>query len=188
MDCKICFEKFSKIERQPNVLIPCGHTVCLECLNKLKIQNSTARDYLDELYLFQFQQLKCPTCRQAIKDDKPNYAILDLLDCNLIVDPNGKLKQELTNELTDLKRSNDKLTANYKIKTKEIEASVRTIKKNIYSKTELLINLLMIHQDDLLREADEIQKNELEKLEKLMIFILALVIRSWLPKKFMIDI
>ena len=26
----------------------------------------------------------------------------------------------------------------------------------------------MIHQDDLLREADEIQKNELEKLEKLM--------------------
>ena len=69
MECKICFEKYDQQLRKP-VSINCGHSFCKTCLSSLKVSNSYA----------------CPTCRQSITNEQPNYTVLDLLDLTLIVD------------------------------------------------------------------------------------------------------
>ncbi|KAK3928156.1 E3 ubiquitin-protein ligase TRIM32 [Frankliniella fusca] len=43
MDCSVCLEDYNEEERVPKVL-PCGHTVCLQCLRRLQ---------------------QCPTCRRV---------------------------------------------------------------------------------------------------------------------------
>lgn len=64
MNCKICFENFDLNEHKPMVMIPCGHTVCQKCLERIKQQT------LDV----------CPTCRIQITLDRPNYALIDLVN------------------------------------------------------------------------------------------------------------
>ena len=59
MDCKICFEKFDTRSTMPIVCIPCGHCFCKRCVSHLT---------------------KCSICRTYIKDKKPNYGLLDVLD------------------------------------------------------------------------------------------------------------
>ena len=65
--CQICFESFNSKQRQPTVLMLCGHTFCLECVNGLK--KSPANNLPS-----------CPTCRTNIIDQKPNYALLEMLE------------------------------------------------------------------------------------------------------------
>jgi hypothetical protein len=71
MECKICFEKYDQQLRKP-VSINCGHSFCKTCLSSLKVSNSYA----------------CPTCRQSITNEQPNYTVLDLLEYEAIEDYN----------------------------------------------------------------------------------------------------
>ncbi|XP_052121335.1 uncharacterized protein LOC113206347 isoform X2 [Frankliniella occidentalis] len=63
MDCNICFEPFDQGGHLPKA-IPCGHTVCLQCLQRL-------------------QNRKCPTCQQVfqapLSQIPNNYTVLQLL-------------------------------------------------------------------------------------------------------------
>ena len=47
-DCSVCFETFSEVGNKCPKLLPCSHTLCLECLRQ--ITRGT--------------QVECPECRQ----------------------------------------------------------------------------------------------------------------------------
>lgn len=62
--CKICLIEYNSTNQKPITLMLCGHTFCLNCVNQLK----TLKEYI------------CPTCREEIISEKPNYALLDTLE------------------------------------------------------------------------------------------------------------
>lgn len=65
LECTICLEQLDKDKRVPKVM-PCGHTVCLQCMQRLSDKNC------------------CPTCRQkfdgAPEDLPNNFMVLQLLE------------------------------------------------------------------------------------------------------------
>ena len=76
MNCQICFENYNGNTNQPLVIIPCGHSFCKFCLENLN----------DSV---------CPKCRRDITEKVLNYAILDVLDLNLVPDLNASLKNSI---------------------------------------------------------------------------------------------
>lgn len=80
MNCEICFESYNHSKHKPYVL-SCGHTFCSECLAIL-------RSYT---YI-------CPTCREPIANEIPNYSMLGLL----LNDNNETLKQAIQKQLNEL--------------------------------------------------------------------------------------
>jgi hypothetical protein len=38
MKCRICIQEFNEIDRKPKFL-PCSHTLCLECINKIAVSH-----------------------------------------------------------------------------------------------------------------------------------------------------
>jgi len=61
MNCKICFEQYNKNKHKPVILMQCGHSICITCLNELTT-------------------FLCPICREQIITSKPNYDLIDLLE------------------------------------------------------------------------------------------------------------
>ncbi|XP_026288172.2 uncharacterized protein LOC113213351 [Frankliniella occidentalis] len=75
MDCDICEEEFDQEERAPKTVVPCAHTVCLQCL-----QRSEKRE--------------CPTCRTEFgvtPESLPNnFSLMRLLERQR--DPSGRVR------------------------------------------------------------------------------------------------
>lgn len=86
-ECSICFERYNAKNKIPKVL-HCGHTFCLECLNKMKIKSKNI--------------LECPICRKKesfenTDDLSTNRVIYDLLynptqEEDLIIEEKNKFK------------------------------------------------------------------------------------------------
>ena len=55
--CSICLEAYNQTNRRPHILVPCGHTFCLACLNGLKIPT-------------------CPNDNTPIREKIPNWEII----------------------------------------------------------------------------------------------------------------
>ncbi|KAK3907419.1 Roquin-1 [Frankliniella fusca] len=51
MECDICLEALDQAARVPKTVVPCGHTVCLQCLQRC-------------------ERRECPTCRTSERDAK----------------------------------------------------------------------------------------------------------------------
>jgi len=62
MSCKKCLNKFNKINRQPFILIPCGHTFCSQCINDFQ---------------------SCYNCLSDINNKILNQDLFDLLNQDL---------------------------------------------------------------------------------------------------------
>ena len=76
MNCKICFDNYSDYKK-PYSIFPCNHTFCIRCLNNLT-------------------DLRCPKCRTIIRDKKPNYELIEILEFSSIKSEN--LSIEKTND------------------------------------------------------------------------------------------
>ena len=63
MNCKICSKTYNDSSIKPYSLIPCGHSYCVLCLEKLK---------------------KCPECEAEISGKLLNHAILEVINPNPI--------------------------------------------------------------------------------------------------------
>lgn len=59
--CEICLNNYDTIGRKPYSLVPCGHTFCLDCMNKITSN-------------------LCPTCRSPFEGRIPNWEITRRLD------------------------------------------------------------------------------------------------------------
>jgi hypothetical protein len=93
MNCKICYEDYNISINKPMIVVPCCHTFCLNCLNRIKLQ-------IEDL---------CPICRNQITLDKPNYAILELLNPN-IVEVNKNLNENILKEETTIEKEKIKIS------------------------------------------------------------------------------
>lgn len=67
MSCSICCERYSCenngfVNSFPTILVPCGHTFCRSCIDKITSRSNNA---------------ECPNCRQRIKLTCPNYSLID---------------------------------------------------------------------------------------------------------------
>ena len=86
--CQICFETYNTKHRKPTTLMLCGHSFCFECVTGFKKSTNYS----------------CPTCREKIIDEKPNYALLEMLeslnsspqitDSNKVKDPKDQQQHE----------------------------------------------------------------------------------------------
>ncbi|EGT42351.1 hypothetical protein CAEBREN_02519 [Caenorhabditis brenneri] len=68
--CSVCLQRYHATDRIPKMLSRCGHTICIECINRLHA-------------LLGYQGVKCPTCatitHTAIPDLLPkNYSVLPI--------------------------------------------------------------------------------------------------------------
>ena len=54
-DCVVCYEQYNDSNRKPQVLIPCGHTICGECLGSIT---------------------NCPKCRKNIERTVENWDLI----------------------------------------------------------------------------------------------------------------
>ncbi|XP_034237268.1 uncharacterized protein LOC117642811 isoform X2 [Thrips palmi] len=65
MDCNICMEPFNDSKRRPKCIVPCGHTVCLGCLQSMHTR-------------------RCPDCRQEfsgqVEELPDNFFLLGLIE------------------------------------------------------------------------------------------------------------
>ena len=149
MNCKICFEKFDRLAKKP-MNISCGHSFCYDCLIQLKARNS---------YM-------CPMCRDPIKNEQPNYAVLDLLDLNLIVDPYLTLRHDISKTYKEIEEANFDL----KLKLKKIiQDQVDTIKSTINDRAAELVDKIMARHETLILEAENIHNNLNEKVESIFV-------------------
>jgi hypothetical protein len=89
-DCNICFEGYQSSGGHQPCVIDCGHTLCLDCVNKLKSFRNAAR---------------CPFCKSPISCQRTfpkNYSLLDtmamLLEQQQLISPNSTA---LANEPTE---------------------------------------------------------------------------------------
>ena len=77
--CEICFESYNLNERLPITVMQCGHTYCLLCLSDLQ----------------KFDH-RCPKDREPITNQKPNYALIDVLNA-IITQPSQKTFDDSNN-------------------------------------------------------------------------------------------
>ena len=75
MNCEICEIQFDHHSHKPLCLIPCTHTYCINCINKL-IRH------------------KCPKCASIIQKANPNWSLISLLEIENEFDSNIELKNK----------------------------------------------------------------------------------------------
>lgn len=73
--CVICLDR-----NYPMTLIPCGHGVCSECVNKID---------------------KCPECRESIVLKQPNYELGRILGLEYVIEVNKEDKFVLDDEIIE---------------------------------------------------------------------------------------
>ena len=150
MDCKICLENYNRHSKKP-ISINCGHTICAKCIETLKKSNNRHPNILT-----------CPLCRQEITSEHPNYALLDLLDLNLIVDPDSELSKDFSKAIEEIEGKNKILASDLK---KKAQQEVDSIKSAINRKVVELINETMSRQEFLIAKANNISINLNRKID-----------------------
>lgn len=63
LDCRICYLPYDDTKRVPTVVLPCLHTFCQQCVDRVRSHVPSS----------------CPNCRQRIAGQKPNFAFRDSL-------------------------------------------------------------------------------------------------------------
>lgn len=133
MNCEICIEKYNDKENKPYSLIPCGHSFCIKCINRLKVK-------------------QCPKCRIEINAKLLNRALIDLLDLNLIQDTNYELKiaiKKSTNEFNELK---EKFYLKLNQKQMYFNDKIIKIEKEIDLQSNKIVDLISLNKNKLLNE------------------------------------
>lgn len=153
MNCEVCSEIYNDTNHKPYTLIPCGHTYCLDCIERLKSLSEQAH-------------FKCNHCNEPVEDYKPSYAIMKILDQKLCLEYSDlKLKQtvfELINNINDMK------TSIYFLKEKKVKDNqykINVIKNEISNQSTDLLNILLNNQEKIVQQADSFQKNLVNTLK-----------------------
>ena len=64
-ECELCAEGFNQYDKKPCSIVPCGHTMCLHCLNRLEASKPS--------------KSVCPFCRENIEAKVPNWEVIKRL-------------------------------------------------------------------------------------------------------------
>jgi hypothetical protein len=137
MECRVCFFAYScDGEKQPNILVNCGHSFCKQCISKLPKQ-------------------ECPVCRKRFinKACVPNY---DLIDVLLMSKSSNKTIAEIWEEL----QKEDRLQAKKAQKQARLLKAVEKNKK-IIRKAQRTLNLLTGLDPNYDSDDNEVRNNHL---------------------------
>ncbi len=151
MNCEMCSEIYDKNERRPMTLIPCGHTLCSACLDLLK---ST------DVFV-------CTQCNETVIEHKPSYAVLKILEQNLLVDfKNIKMRQsvqQLVNQVNDLKTSILLITEK---KLQDNQYRINALKNDVSNQTTDLMNMLLNNEEKTVSEATDFHARLVTRLRR----------------------
>ena len=127
MSCKKCLNKYNKINKQPFILIPCGHTFCYHCINDLQ---------------------KCYSCLSDINHKILNQDLFDLLNQDLY---NLLSQREAANQkLNVLELKNKLVKLNVNLKSDMIQEKLKKTEKEIIRKTNEKVDIIYNDQNDLI--------------------------------------
>jgi hypothetical protein len=132
-NCDLCFINFNTSNNKPYSLYPCGHTFCLECINKLKYN-------------------KCPIDREQFDGKAPNFWIIKNM-------PKENLPAETVNE--EIQRCQlklDSMRSQFMTLMMKKQLEVQQIKGEIKSSADVLVEefarMVMIEKEKLLEDAN----------------------------------
>ena len=155
-DCIICFEKYNDSNRKPLVLIPCGHTICGECLESID---------------------KCPTCRENIERTVENWDLIPSHDTRPSVPPqmssiNDQNKDPLWVSLRkylviDVDEKKKELFKALQEKQNEQQNKANVIKSKIQDEANHKIESILKKTDKLIREVNMQDRKISSELEKI---------------------
>lgn len=134
MECEICMEYFDHSIHEPYVLIPCSHTFCISCIQKL--QNDS-----------------CPTCKRKTIDKNPNWIMFKIVEKSFY----DKTKQSLVESLNEINSLKFKFESVKERKYLENSLKLKSLRNDINSKTNELINSLLNKREKLLDEANNVE-------------------------------
>ncbi len=144
MSCKKCFHTYNKTNGQPFILIPCGHTLCSDCITDLQL---------------------CFICQLEIKNKILNQDLFDLLNQDLY---NLLSQKEATRQkLNDMELKNKELEQNLNVKSDVIQVKLKTTQKKIDHKTEEKIKTLISERDALTNLITEQGTNLINQLHEI---------------------
>ena len=156
MECSICQEDFDENDCKPFLMNPCGHSLCLKCINKLPSQ-------------------LCPLCRGRITSQTINRGILDCVNSfkNTTnrasfnpTDSTGAISVSLKETLlNDLNALSQKLHFTVQTKQAESKQMLARIKSEIKTTTNARMNALLKQSNELLNQVEHIDE-ELSKMSK----------------------
>lgn len=152
MNCKICYEKYDKENHKPITLMPCGHSLCTNCLVELKKQFLVI----------------CPACRNAVSCDKPNYDLIDLLDLNTKTDVKVSIRRSINRELKEFKEMFKEFCSHSERITQESLNYTNALKNLINQKSNEWINVIQLNQTELLARVDTMHNGLADKVQTLM--------------------
>jgi predicted nuclease with TOPRIM domain len=144
MSCKKCLNKYNKINRQPFILIPCGHTFCSQCINDFQ---------------------SCYNCLSDINNKILNQDLFDLLNQDLY----NLLSQReaATRKLNELELKNKLVKLNVNLKSDMIQEKLKETEKEIIRKTNEKVDIIYNDQNDLILSIRKESSTFLEHLNKL---------------------
>lgn len=145
MNCQVCFENYNDKENRPYTITPCGHSFCTKCLDSLTDKS-------------------CPKCRREINDKIINYAILDLLDLNLVPDINATLKKSINSCFNEIDELKDTYQAKLNTKLSENQNQIQIVKNAINKQANNITKMINNSKKELIMEADSIMNNSNSKL------------------------
>jgi len=99
----------------------------------------------------------CPKCSAEIKGKIINYAILDVLDLNLVPDANVALKGLITKSVHELQELDNQFFQAYEHKVKENKERIKLLKEEINNQTIELINQIKQNRINLFKNADQLE-------------------------------
>lgn len=134
MECRICLVEYDHFKHRPTVLIPCSHTICITCMNKLK-------------------ETMCPICKQKFSSKNTNWNLLDLIPESDYDSARTNLSQ-LISESIEIYNKLDNKHTNYLL---EIEEKLKLIKVEIINKSNEFIELINKRQKELFNEINLIE-------------------------------
>lgn len=106
LSCKLCSKNYNNDSLRPMALIPCGHTYCSQCIDKLMSPSQSGDDnkensvpaFAEDFSLNDDKEnrsyKRCPACKTRFNQSIPDYDLLDTI--------NYKFSTKLSNTQSDL--------------------------------------------------------------------------------------
>lgn len=133
MECEICLNAFDRSKRLPQVVSPCSHTFCIDCLMKANSNYAAI----------------CHDCHSAISAKNTNWILLKMIPASKYDDAKIKAEQSLT----DTEHFSNKLNEEQLNNFKENQTRIKNFIHEINFKAAEIIELVNDHRDKLISEA-----------------------------------
>jgi tetratricopeptide (TPR) repeat protein len=145
MECQICLNDFDHSRFKPFVLMPCGHTICNECIKQLTSTTITAT---------------CPNCQQRIQSTSPNWAFLNITPQSAY----DKAKKQAESLLSQMELLHSHNQDSHAKKCELIQLNMNLIREKILNQTLEIVKTVYKSQRVLLDTSNKLEKKLSNKL------------------------